>query len=82
MATYVRSMFAGKSLCEADLTCAACIADMPDEAAGSPSIAFSDFRRGYLIVDRQGVRLFYTAKRVGGGVQHFDAIKVLKFAVS
>jgi len=68
--------------------------DMPDIAAGSLSIAFGDFKRGYLIVDRQGVRLlrdpysskpyvlFYTTKRVGGGVQDFDAIKVLKFAVS
>jgi len=26
--------------------------------------------------------LFYTTKRVGGGVQDFDAIKVLKFAAS
>lgn len=68
--------------------------DMPDVAAGSLSIAFGDFRRGYLIVDRQGVRilrdpysakpyvLFYTTKRVGGGVQDFDAIKLLKFAAS
>ena len=68
--------------------------DMPDVAAGSLSIAFGDFRRGYLIVDRVGVRvlrdpysakpyvLFYTTKRVGGGVQDFDAIKLLKFAVS
>jgi HK97 family phage major capsid protein len=68
--------------------------DMPDVAANSLSIGFGDFRRGYLIVDRQGVRvlrdpysakpyiLFYTTKRVGGGVQDFDAIKVLKFAVS
>lgn len=68
--------------------------DMPDVAAGSLSIAFGDFRRGYLIVDRQGVRvlrdpysskpyvLFYTTKRVGGGVQDFDAIKLMKFAVS
>jgi HK97 family phage major capsid protein len=66
--------------------------DMPDIAANSLSVAFGDFRRGYLIVDRQGVRvlrdpftakpyvLFYTTKRVGGGVQDFDAIKVLKFA--
>lgn len=65
--------------------------DMPDISAGSASIAFGDFRRGYLIVDRQGVRvlrdpysakpyvLFYTTKRVGGGVQDFDAIKLLKF---
>lgn len=68
--------------------------DMPDVASGSHSIAFGDFRRGYLIVDRVGVRvlrdpysakpyvLFYTTKRVGGGVQDFDAIKFLKFSLS
>ncbi len=68
--------------------------DMPDIAANSYSVAFGDFRRGYLVVDRQGVRvlrdpftakpyvLFYTTKRVGGGVQDFDAIKLLKFAAS
>ena len=68
--------------------------DMPDIGAGTTPIAFGDFRRGYLIVDRQGVNvlrdpfsakpyvLFYTTKRVGGGVQDFDAIKLLKFAVS
>jgi len=66
--------------------------DMPDMAADSYSIAFGDFNRGYLVVDRQGVRvlrdpysakpyvLFYTTKRVGGGVQDFDAIKLLKFS--
>ncbi len=70
------------------------IEDMPDIAANAFSIAFGDFRRGYLIVDRQGARvlrdpyslkpyvLFYTTKRVGGGVQNFDAIKVMKFAAS
>jgi HK97 family phage major capsid protein len=26
--------------------------------------------------------LFYTTKRVGGGVQNFEAIKLLKFAAS
>ncbi len=53
-----------------------------------------NFRRGYLIVDSTGVRvlrdpysakpyvLFYTTKRVGGGVQDFDAIKVMTFAAS
>jgi HK97 family phage major capsid protein len=66
--------------------------DMPDLAADSLSIAFGDFNRGYLVVDRAGVTvlrdpytakpyvLFYTTKRVGGGVQDFDAIKLLKFA--
>ncbi len=67
--------------------------DMPTIATDSYSIAFGDFRRGYLIVDRVGLRvlrdpysskpyvLFYTTKRVGGGVQDFDAIKLLKFGV-
>ncbi|MFC7290891.1 phage major capsid protein [Hirschia litorea] len=67
------------------------IEDMPDIGAGNAAIAFGDFRKGYLIVDRQGARvlrdpysakpyvLFYTTKRVGGGVQNFDAIKVMTF---
>ncbi|WP_375338355.1 phage major capsid protein [Chelatococcus sambhunathii] len=67
---------------------------MPDVADGAHAIAFGDFRRGYLVVDRIGVRilrdpytakpyvLFYTTKRVGGGVQDFDAIKTLKFGAS
>ncbi|MDX2155137.1 MAG: phage major capsid protein [Hyphomicrobiaceae bacterium] len=67
--------------------------DMPAIAADSYSIAFGDFRRGYLVVDRVGIRilrdpysskpyvLFYTTKRVGGGIQDFNAIKLLKFAV-
>jgi HK97 family phage major capsid protein len=68
--------------------------DMPDVAANSHGIAFGDFAKGYLIVDRADVRvlrdpysskpfvMFYVTKRVGGGVQDFDAIKLLKFAVS
>ena len=65
---------------------------MPPMTTGGAAIAFGDFARGYLVVDRTGVRvlrdpysakpyvLFYTTKRVGGGVQDFDAIKLLKFA--
>ncbi len=68
--------------------------DMPDIAASATPIAFGNFQRGYLVVDRVGVRilrdpysakpyvLFYTTKRVGGGVQDFNAIKLLKFSVS
>jgi HK97 family phage major capsid protein len=68
--------------------------DMPDVAANSFAIAFGDFRAGYLVVDRTGIRilrdpysakpyvLFYTTKRVGGGVQNFEAIKLVKFAAS
>ncbi len=64
---------------------------MPDLGKDSLSVAFGDFRRGYVVVDRTGLRvlrdpysakpyvLFYTTKRVGGGVQDFDAIKLLKF---
>lgn len=67
------------------------IEEMPDIAATNAAIAFGDFQRGYLIVDRQGARvlrdpfsakpyvLFYTTKRVGGGVQDFDAIKTMVF---
>ena len=66
--------------------------DMPDITSDAHAIAFGDFKRGYLIVDRLGLRilrdpfsakpyvLFYTTKRVGGGVQDFDAIKLLQFA--
>jgi HK97 family phage major capsid protein len=81
-----RASFMGFPLVEAE--------DMPNIGANSFSLAFGDFRRGYLIVDRQGVSvlrdpfsskpyvLFYTTKRVGGGVADYDAIKLLKFGVS
>jgi HK97 family phage major capsid protein len=67
--------------------------DMPNIAANSLSIAFGDFASGYLIVDRVGIRvlrdpysskpyvLFYTTKRVGGGIKDFDAIKLMQFSV-
>ena len=67
------------------------IEDMTDIGENQPAIAFGDFRRAYLIADRQGARvlrdpfsakpyvLFYTTKRVGGGVQNFDALKVMLF---
>jgi HK97 family phage major capsid protein len=65
--------------------------NMPAIAANSYSIAFADFRRAYQIVDKFGIRvlrdpftskpnvLFYTTKRVGGGIRNFEAIKLLKF---
>jgi HK97 family phage major capsid protein len=67
---------------------------MPDIANDSFALAFGDYKRGYLIVDRVGVRvlrdpftakpyvLFYTTKRVGGGVQNFEAIKLMKFGTA
>lgn len=66
--------------------------NMPDVAANAFPIAFGDFNRGYLITDRLGVRvlrdpytskpnvLFYTTKRVGGGIANFEALKLLKIA--
>ncbi|HYF88982.1 phage major capsid protein [Azospirillum sp.] len=66
--------------------------NMPAIAANKFPIAFGDFKRGYLILDRVGVRvlrdpytskpnvLFYTTKRVAGGVQNYEAIKFLKVA--
>ena len=68
--------------------------DMPNIAANTLSIGFGDFREGYQIVDRLGIRVirdeltnkpfirFYTVRRVGGDVVNFDAIKFLKFATS
>lgn len=68
-------------------------ADMQEAASNSLSLAYGDFKKGYKIVDRFGIRvvrdaftskpnvLFYTTKRVGGGVVHFEAIKLLKLAV-
>ncbi len=67
---------------------------MPDIGAGANAIAFGDFRQGYVIVDRQGIRvtrdevtqkgrvLFDTYKRVGGGAGDFNAIKFLKVAAA
>ena len=68
--------------------------DMPAIAANSLSIAFGNFKIGYQIVDRIGIRLlrdpytnkpyvrFYTTKRVGGDVVNFEAIKLVRFAVA
>lgn len=68
------------------------MAGMPDIAAGAKPILFGDFKRGYLIVDRTGVRVlrdpfsnkpyvhFYTTKRVGGGLLNPDVLKALNVA--
>lgn len=66
--------------------------DMPAVGADALAIAFADFRRTYMIVDRLGIRTlrdpfsakpyveFYTTKRVGGDVVNFDSIKLMKLA--
>lgn len=62
--------------------------------AGNYPIAFGNFQRAYLVVDRIGIRvlrdpytskpnvLFYTTKRVGGGIVNFEALKLLKIGTS
>jgi HK97 family phage major capsid protein len=64
--------------------------NMPALGANAFPVAFGNFKRGYLILDRTGIRVlrdpytnkpkvhFYTTKRVGGGVANFEAIKLLK----
>lgn len=66
--------------------------DMPALASGSLSMALGNFKEGYQIVDRQGIRtlrdpytskpyvIFYSTKRVGGAVLNFEAIKFIKFS--
>ncbi|AWI85162.1 phage major capsid protein [Alloyangia pacifica] len=66
--------------------------NMDAVAANKFPISFGNFKRGYLIIDRFGIRVlrdpytnkpyvhFYTTKRVGGGVQNFEAIKHLKIS--
>jgi HK97 family phage major capsid protein len=68
--------------------------NMPVIAANSYSIAYGNFKRGYKIVNRSGTSLirdnitakgvtkFNFRRRFGGGVQNFEAIKLLKFAAS
>ena len=63
---------------------------MPGPTAGNLAIAFGNFEAGYVINDRQGVRIlrdpftnkpfvqFYATKRVGGGLLDPNAIRLLK----
>lgn len=60
--------------------------------AGSLSLAFGNFKRGYTIVNRSGTTLirdnitakgttkFNFRRRFGGGINNFEAIKWMKFA--
>jgi HK97 family phage major capsid protein len=68
--------------------------DMPAVAANAFSAAFGDFKEGYLIADRVGMRItrdeitapgfvkFYVRKRTGGKIRNSQAIKLLKIAAS
>ncbi len=66
--------------------------DMPDVGAGAFPIAFGNFKRAYLIVDKLGTRfirdpysdkpntLFYAYRRVGGGLANSEAVKLQKIS--
>jgi HK97 family phage major capsid protein len=68
--------------------------DMPDIAEGSLSVAFGNFRAGYLITERSATSIlrdpftnkpfvhFYATRRVGGQVMNSEAIKLLQFSAS
>ena len=68
--------------------------DMPDIAANSLSIAFGNFKAGYLIAERSETNIlrdpysnkpyvhFYATKRLGGAVTNSEAIKLMKFAAT
>ena len=68
--------------------------NMPAISTSLFPIAYANFARAYLIIDRIGIRvlrdpfsskpyvLFYTTKRVGGGIVNYEAIKLLKVATS
>ena len=68
--------------------------DMPDIAANSLSVAFGNFKLGYLIAERTDTEIlrdpytnkpfvsFYATKRIGGCVTNSEAIKLMKFAAS
>ena len=68
--------------------------EMPNIGANAIGVAFGDFQQAYTIIERPGLRalrdpytskpnvLFYTYRRVGGGLHNGEAVKVLKFAVS
>lgn len=66
--------------------------NMPAIAGNAFPILFGDFRRGYLIVEKTGLKMlrdpytskpnvvFYAYRRVGGGIADCDAIKALKIS--
>ena len=68
--------------------------NMPVAAADSLSVAFGNFAQGYVVVNRSGTVLirdnitakgktkFNFRRRFTGGVQNFEAIKLLKFCTS
>ena len=67
---------------------------MPDVAVGSLSMAFGNFRAGYIVTERNTTGIlrdpfsnkpyvsFYAVRRVGGAVVNSEAIKLMKFSAA
>jgi HK97 family phage major capsid protein len=67
---------------------------MPDIASNSLAIAFGNFQKAYVIVDRIGIKLlvdpfsmkpnvlYYCYTRVGGGLANSEAVKFLRFSAT
>ena len=78
--------FMGYAIAEAE--------DMPVVGAGNFPIAFGDFREGYLIADRVGLRVtrdeitvpgfvqWYVRRRLGGRLRNTEAIKLLRISAT
>ena len=70
------------------------VAAIPDVAANAIGMLFGDFKQTYTVYDRKGVRvlrdpytnkpyvMFYTTKRVGGGVHNPEPMRALKIAAA
>ena len=68
--------------------------DMPNVGANAFPLAFGDFREGYLIADRVGLRItrdditlpgfvqWYVRRRVGGRIRNSQAIKLLRISAT
>ncbi len=68
------------------------MADMPAATAGKLAAVYGNFKQGYMVVDRFGIRtlrdpftskpwvIFYTTRRVGGDVVNFQSLKLQKIS--
>lgn len=67
---------------------------MPEIGPNALSVAFGDFRRAYLIVEKAGLKmlrdpfsskpnmLLYAYRRVGGSLANGKAVNLIKFGIS
>jgi len=68
--------------------------DMPDTSANSLSVAFGNFKRAYTVIEKPGIKflpdpysakphvLLYSYRRVGGGLNNSEAVKLMKMSAT